>query len=92
MDPTTAFLVPYELGKPHGDGPAGADGALWAEPDLERAAEALRIVATDRDQVAAVTAAAIERVRSFSADRITQHLLPYLLARGVGDETPKVGP
>ena len=63
MDPATAHLVPYELMEVgSGAEPYPAD-AVWAEPDLDAAADLMRAVFDDRTAAAELGSAARTHVR-----------------------------
>ncbi len=62
MDPSTALLVPYELTEV---GPGAAPyppHAVWAEPDLDAAAELMRSLVDDRTAAEKLGSAARERI------------------------------
>jgi glycosyltransferase involved in cell wall biosynthesis len=61
MDPSNSRLVPYRF-VPVADASAVYGGSIWAEPDLDAAANALRDLAADPDEYARLAAAAHRRI------------------------------
>jgi glycosyltransferase involved in cell wall biosynthesis len=84
MDDTTALLVPFTMCEV-GPGAEPYDPqAVWADPDLDRAAEAMRLVVDDPGLVASVTEAARTRMLDLAPSALAPQLLPLLLP-GLGD-------
>ena len=73
MDDSTAYLVPYKLVPVPDDWWAYAPGALWAEPDVQAAAAAMREVFAGPERARAVGQRARSAIlRRFSIERTTE--------------------
>ena len=67
MDDTCAILVPYKLVPVGNEGPYGEWGGRWAEPDLDFAAESLRVLVSSPEKRARLGAAAAARLAAHTA-------------------------
>jgi glycosyltransferase involved in cell wall biosynthesis len=67
MDDSCAIIVPYDLVPVGNEGPYGAWGGQWAEPDVEFAAEALRMLVNSPQMRERLGAAAAARLAAHDA-------------------------
>ena len=86
MDETNALLVPYELTEVGDDAAPYDSTALWADPDLDAAAVALRRVVDDPDGVALVVEAALQQMRRLSPADLSADVGRHLLPEFVSDD------
>ena len=90
MTADTAFLIPHELVEVGPGAAPYAEDAVWAEPDLEAASSAMRILADTPHVAQAVAERARQHVAAFSVERVSEEIAPLLKARYSTDSI-KVG-
>ena len=79
MNDETAFLVPYSMVSVGAGADPYPERSEWADPDLAKATDALRLVFDSPDVARATADRALNRVREFSPARLAADLLPQLL-------------
>jgi hypothetical protein len=80
MTQDTSYLVPFELTTVPDSESLYPAGAVWAEPDLDRAAELMRRAFENRSEAAAIGAAASNHVRTVLRPQRTGQVLLERLA------------
>jgi hypothetical protein len=89
MTEETSFLVPHEMTEVGpGAGPYDAR-ALWAEPDLAAASDAMRIVVDKPDVAHDVAERARRHIEQFSVSHVAAGIVPLLLADRLDDPIQK---
>lgn len=78
MDPSNSHLVPFDLVELERDHPPYEQGNVWADPHLDAAAAAMRVVVDDRDGATELGAAA---ARSISANLGPRHTARVMVER-----------
>jgi glycosyltransferase involved in cell wall biosynthesis len=96
MTPWNSFPVPYRLVEMPEDRGRYRQGSVWAEPDLEAAADSMRVVFRDRGRAAEVARRGREDVTAQLSSRACgERILARLdvLARGLvrGPAAPESG-
>lgn len=87
MDEATALLVPYEMVEVGKDAAPYDSTALWAEPDINAAASALRRIVDDTGGIDTIVKAALARMHEFSAAQVGSTLQEHLLPTMTNNQT-----